>query len=73
MGREPPSGRCRTRWTPDRWRYEQATVGPSWVGPDPEWMTGFSTTVRVGTQQSKPPWKQTGCCASAERCDPPKP
>lgn len=42
VGREPPSGRCRTRWTPDRWRYEQATVDPSWVGPDPEWVAGLA-------------------------------
>ncbi len=42
VGRAPPRGRCRTRWTPDRWRYEQATTAPSWTGPDPRWVTGLA-------------------------------
>ena len=37
-----PSGRCRSRWTPDRWRYEQAIGDPSWLGPDPGWVGGLA-------------------------------
>ena len=41
-GRVGPSGRCRSRWTPDRWRFEQAVGGTSWVGPDLGWVGGLA-------------------------------
>lgn len=41
-GWERRSGRTRTRRTPDRWRYEQATTSGSWAGPAPEYVTGLA-------------------------------
>jgi len=42
VGEASPRVRRRTRWTPDRWYYEEASAALSWAGPDPGWVTGLA-------------------------------
>ena len=36
------SGRCRVRWTPDRYRFEEAIGSVRWLGPDRCWVGGLA-------------------------------